>query len=422
MDIKFIYEGLSKKLSFTFLTIIQFTIVFLCIYVAIDTLSKVNKATKELTEVFDNGYFYEMDESLCITDLGLMDDRYILEDFKELLKIKDYFDNNSKLDFLSINYTEILIDIDKGIANSSVMNPKESFNGKEYLRAEAYCTNKVYLENMNYDFIDGSFNEFEKIKDDGILPVILGSNYKDKCNVSDFIEIYNPFKGMAYKMKVIGILDEDSYIFQDGVGNDKMPLSNAILFPFDESILDAKSKDYNSIAIAKTSLENYLKSGFVKLEDKEMDSAVNNYLLSNKFKFQIKDINESIKEYKEEVYTVAKPIIYTVTIIILFTIISVIVVMSNSINKSKQEFGINIMLGATMRDIRLRVLGEVIGLFILSSIISLILINLVSFVTYSTVNFVITIGIISIVITFIARVLLNKLNKCSVNDLVRRKE
>lgn len=422
MDFKFIYEGLSKKLSFTLLTIIQFTIVFLCIYVAIDTFVKVNSTTKELIEVFDDGYFYELDESMCITDLASTDNRFLLEDFRELLKIKDFFDKNPKIEFLTMSYSELLIDKNASIPNSSRVNMIENLNEKEYLRVEAYCINKAYVENMNYNYIQGSHNDFKEVEKNGTLSVIVGYNYKNKYKVSDFIEVYNPIKGETEKLNIVGILNSDSYIFEESASMNKISLNNAIIFPINEEIFSCDVNNENEILRAKTSLQNYLQSGFIKLSDKELESVVNDFLIKNKFKFQLKDINQSIREFKDEIYFLTKPIIYTVTIVIIFTIISVIVVMTNSINKSKQEFGINIMLGATLKDIRNRVLGEVIMLVILSSIISIFIISFVDFVNLRGINIVITMIIIGIIVLFISIILINKLNKYSINQLVRRRE
>ena len=95
--------------------------------------------------------------------------------------------------------------------------------------------------------------ELTKVFDDGELPVILGGNYKAKYKVGDTIDFLNSIKddGVVEKLRVIGILDNNNYIFLGGISYEKRSSDNAILIPFDESILQRDMKNESNVFMAR---------------------------------------------------------------------------------------------------------------------------------------------------------------------------
>lgn len=188
-------------------------------------------------------------------------------------------------------------------------------------------------------------------------------------------------------MKVIGILSEDNYVHENGILSARQSLKNSILFPFNQSMISINNGNLRLERINEVELSNYLKSGCVILKNNESVDKINKDLSSFELKYQLKDLNKSMEEYKNDLVDRLKPGIYMAIIVIVFSIISVVIVMINSIVKDKREFGINIMMGATMRDIRIRVLGQIFLLLGISIVISTIILRCFNAFKFNIIDF-----------------------------------
>lgn len=70
MNFKFIYEGLSKKITFSILTIIQFIIALLCIYVGIETINNINKSVDSVNKYFGHGRYYKIEDKMTFGEIS----------------------------------------------------------------------------------------------------------------------------------------------------------------------------------------------------------------------------------------------------------------------------------------------------------------------------------------------------------------
>lgn len=425
MNFKFICEGLSKKIIFSVLTIIQFTIVLVCIYVGIGSMDDINKSVNSVNKYFDEGEYYKVDDEMAMSQ-GFSSDESIVRKNNNILKdIKSYFDSNNNIEFLSVRSDVVLVRKDEAINEAIVTYTMMNFENTDYMRVQGFCVNKKFLEKMNYGFLDGSIDGFNIEKDKDYIPVILGYVYKDKYKVGDRIETLRVDDTGEFKkseMKVIGILSEDNYVHEDGILVEKQSLKNAVLFPYDENITLMKDGNAKLELIKNIELKNYLKSGYVMLNNGKSADKVNKELLNFEVKYRLDDLNKSMQEHKDELINQLKPGIYMAIIIILFSIVSVVIVMINAVVKDKKEFGINIMMGATMADIRIRVLGQVFLLLAMSIVISSIILKSFAVFKFNIIDLALTVGVMICVLIVISTMLILTLNKYSVNDLIRRNE
>lgn len=425
MNIKFIYEGLSKKVVFALLTIIQFTIGILCIYSAIGLFNNVNKSVASVNKYFDDGRYYKIDSKMALSEASSVDEVSVKKNISTFKDIKSYFDNNSNIEFLSVRNDEVLVRKEEAIPETIVTYNPVRFKNDDYIRIQGFCVNKKFLEKMGYEFLEGDYKEFNIDRGKSYIPVVLGYTYKDRYKVGDRIETLDIDDRGEYKkseMKVIGILSENNYVHEDGILSERQSLKNAILFPFNEYMVSISNGNSKLQFINSIELKNYLGSGYVILNNNESVDRINSDLLKFRLKYQLKDLNKSMEEYKKELMDKLKPAIYMIIIVILFSAISIIVVMINSINKDKREFGINIMLGATMMDIRTRVLGQVFLLLGISGVISTIIIKSFKLFKFNIVDLGLTIGAMMVILIAVSAIIILALNKYSINDLIRRSE
>lgn len=425
MNFKFICEGLSKKIIFSILTVIQFTIVVLCIYIGIGTLNEINKSINSINGYFDEGNYYKINGNLSINKGFSIQEDDVKKNIVDLKEIKSYFDNNKNIEFLSVRSDEILMKKDLAITETIVSYIMVSFDNTDYIRTQGFCVNKNFMKNMDYEFLDGSIEDFEIEKNKEYIPVILGNTYSDKYSVGDMIETLDFDETGDYKkseMKVIGILSENNYVHQNGISSERQSLNNAILFPFDENITLIDNGNAKMKININIELKNYLDNGYAILNNSESAQDINNDLLKFETKYQLEDLTKSMEDYKYEYIEQLKPGIYMAGIVIIFSVISVVVVMINAIAKEKKEFGINIMIGATMRNIRVRVLGQVFLLLGISIVFLGIILKSFDSFRFNIIDLILTIGVMLGILIIISIIIILSLNKYSINDLIRRNE
>lgn len=420
MNFKFIYEGISKKISFSLLTILQLTVGIVCIYLSLVMMSDSSSAVRKMNNYFSDQNYYMIDRSKAKIDLANINGE-VLKD------IKKYLDSKENIEFLSANSTVTLMKEKDSLEDAIVSFENVQFDKSNYSRSQSYQINKKFIEKMNYKFLDGGIDKFNiNTKDnDSKMPIILGYNYKDKYSVGDEIEeIHWSDEGNFKKgtMVVVGVLDNNNYICEQGVIENITSLNNSILLPFNEDNMLLKGGNKDSEMIRTVDLFNYITKGYIILGAEENVSNFKDDLQNFKYKLDIKNLNEEISKYKKDNFEDIKPILSVTIAVMVFTIISIVVVMINSILTDKKEFGINMLLGATLKDIKVRVIGQVLVLLGISIVLSTIIILAINVIPFNMYIYGFTLSIISILITIICIIIVLNLKRYSVSDLVRRNE
>ena len=424
MKFRFIYEGLSKKITFSILTIIQFTIGILCIYTSIELINDVNSSIDDINKYFGNGKYYKIEGSMVDKEI-MPDDEAVERNIVILKEIKAYLDNNKNLDLLSARRDEVFVKKGEELNDAIVISDIINFQDTNYIRVQSFSANSKFLEKMNYKMLEGSIQGFSIEKDKDYIPVILGYAYKDKYKIGDKIETLRINERWEYekgKMRVIGILTEDNYVYENGMLTEGQSLNNAILLPYTEFFRLDSSGNSKLKTLSTIELHNYLMAGYILLDDNDLLEKINEDLLKFQLKYQLKDLSKSMEEYKSSNMEKVKPLIYMAVIVILFSLISVVIVMINTIIKDKKDFGINIMMGATMADIRMRVLGQVFLLLGMSIVIATIILKSIQIFDFNIMVLFLTLGVMVVILMIISLIIILTLNKYSINDLIRRSE
>ncbi|MGL5867563.1 hypothetical protein, partial [Clostridium chrysemydis] len=388
MNLKFIWEGISKKIGFSILTVVQFVVAIICIFIAFQTINDINKSTDNVKDSFSNGVYYKIDNRISQNELNAFNKDTIDKDISELIKIKNKLNEDKEIRFLSAESNEVMIKKDETINNTIVTYEPIKYKNHDYLRVQGLCVNEEFLKDMNYKFISGGVGDFQRKSNE--FPIILGSSYREKYKVLDTIysiDLIADSNIQEIKMKVVGILDSGNYVYENGIMAEGKLLDNTIIYPFNDGVLKKERKDERMEGIVKSSLVNHISAGYLVTQNREYINEISNELLEYKYKFKLVDLNDSIKEYKNEIKDSLSPVIVTSIIVILFSLISVIIVMINSISKDKREYGINIMVGATLKDIKFRVIGELYVLLSLSLIVSGVILNTIPELKFNIFDF-----------------------------------
>lgn len=424
MNLKFIHEGISKRILFSFLTVIQFTIAIICIYISVQFISDVAKKVSDVNKQFGNDKYYKFDNTMAIDKLFVSDEEIVENNINVLQDMKRYIDNNKNISFISCNSDAIFVKKEQVMQAALLDYQVLKFDNVDYMRTQGGYVNKLFLEKMNYKFIEGGIENFN-VKSHSKTPVIVGSTYKEKYSVGDEITASIKNSDGEYKEEqvvIVGILSDDSYINFGGLYLDNQSLKNTILLPYNDALLMKNINESNLKNSQRLYLSQYISGGYVILKDDKIFNEINNYFINSGLKFQLIDFNNAIEKYKKESIDGFKPILYIASMIIIFSIISVIIVMVNAISKEKKEYGINIMLGATMRDIKIRMLGQIITLLGVSFFISIGILKNFEIFRFNINHLMVTIYVLIIIVMIIAKIIIAKLNKYSINDLVRRSE
>lgn len=423
MNLKFIWEGISKKIGFSILTVVQFVVAIICIFIAFQTINDINKSTDNVKDSFSNGVYYKIDNRISQNELNAFNKDTIDKDISELIKIKNKLNEDKEIRFLSAESNEVMIKKDETINNTIVTYEPIKYKNHDYLRVQGLCVNEEFLKDMNYKFISGGVGDFQRKSNE--FPIILGSSYKEKYKVGDTIysiDLIADSNIQEIKMKVVGILDSGNYVYENGIMAEGKLLDNTIIYPFNDGVLKKERKDERMEGIVKSSLVNHISAGYLVTQNREYINEISNELLEYKYKFKLVDLNDSIKEYKNEIKDSLSPVIVTSIIVILFSLISVIIVMINSISKDKREYGINIMVGATLKDIKFRVIGELYVLLSLSLIVSGVILNTIPELKFNIFDFLLASLCMIFLIALVSLILIYNLNKISIDTLMRRKE
>ncbi|MGL6185798.1 MAG: hypothetical protein ACRC1T_10515 [Clostridium chrysemydis] len=423
MNLKFIWEGISKKIGFSILTVVQFVVAIICIFIAFQTINDINKSTDNVKDSFSNGVYYKIDNRISQNELNAFNKDTIDKDISELIKIKNKLNEDKEIRFLSAESNEVMIKKDETINNTIVTYEPIKYKNHDYLRVQGLCVNEEFLKDMNYKFISGGVGDFQRKSNE--FPIILGSSYREKYKVLDTIysiDLIADSNIQEIKMKVVGILDSGNYVYENGIMAEGKLLDNTIIYPFNDGVLKKERKDERMEGIVKSSLVNHISAGYLVTQNREYINEISNELLEYKYKFKLVDLNDSIKEYKNEIKDSLSPVIVTSIIVILFSLISVIIVMINSISKDKREYGINIMVGATLKDIKFRVIGELYVLLSLSLIVSGVILNTIPELKFNIFDFLLASLCMIFLITLVSLILIYNLNKISIDTLMRRKE
>lgn len=437
MRVKYALKSVKSNKAFSLVLILQLICIFIAMYNIIDYSNTINYLSEKVEKIYANRSIYRFgyDEESFFT-INNQDEGLKL--IKELSDSEEYI-------FTIAAPTEIPVILFDGYRQFIYQNCPiiETQDKQRYTYINSFSVNKNALDAYNVELESGRYfkeSEYEQLEE-GVLPIILGHDYKDIFKVGDIIEYV--MINDIYKAKVVGILKEDETIpikfdnnnveANGNVDSNNYNLNGIMLIPYGENTI-----------MNKLNISNVFWYNFVlldsSLEDKRKDSILNEIedkienTIDSKFnrKSYDKEITLELDKYKELKANYS----LTAIVAIVFSAITMIVSMLNSIKKRKREFGIYISCGATMKDIIGIIFFQMIAMVVIAIISTIIILKIYflyfeidSFylvfdsVEFRTINYKI-IGLMLLFGVFYSSITsiipLRKLSKLDIHELLRK--
>lgn len=184
--------------------------------------------------------------------------------------------------------------------------------------------------------------------------------------------------------------------------------------------------------IYKIDLINNNFNGYININEKDevkIKGIIDDIILNaknNGFDIKVVSINETIETFRDSISEQENIIKFLLIILSIFTSVGIISSLSYSVLNQTKEFGIHIMHGAIMKDLAIRVLYELIGMFIVANLcVALIIVKFLNndiILKFNSQSFLSTI-IISLIFSFLLSIIpIYKTMNFTIDELVRGKE
>lgn len=340
-NFKYAFNEISRRPFLFIIIIIQIAVATIILSSGLDTSLKVMKKTEQAKEVLREDIYNIVVNNPEDTLKNIEENKekivdlyeYISEEYKgyDVIQANMFIKDFSEKDSFAYSLDE-----------KTVFNPGASARG-EFNNIKVVQISKEYINNFNLKVESGRSFSSDDFNDKDIIPVILGANYKGIYKVGDVFDFYDYEVDEMRKIEVIGILNEDSYYY-----------NQTDIEILDDQIIYAKS-DIN----LSSSNENIYKGiTFIHLITDNKDEALVN--IQNKckelglFTISLQGSDECmeivISELNKEVFSSLS----ISACILLFIIISITTIQMNLVEVRINEFVVHLLSGATKRDIVIR--------------------------------------------------------------------
>jgi|GEM_PF-1822129 len=267
--------------------------------------------------------------------------------------------------------------------------------------------------------------------DNIVLPVLLGSTYKDLYQIGDEIENAHPATSKGVTLSVIGFLNENSYFYDNN--NEKIILNRYMIIPNYDINYDYVLSDgsYESFFSDSYNVFNKLINARIICSDENADAASKMFykmINENKlYELSLIDETSGMQQYLNGLkdQTVSCGII-AVFMILLGVVMFCFQVYYN-IRKNRKRYGIYIISGITLKQLFILMIANALTIFILSDMLLIILyfwLNNGMIFDFGTNDYTIAVlFMIEVVLTvFMAFFGLFKLKKMNLCTLLRENE
>lgn len=412
-NFKFSLLELERKPFFSILTIIQLIVSFVLIYMCLAFSNSVSNKVGVVDNIFNGKNYYTINSNNTnyLTEIDVDN----IQEFMNMIDSRNIDVYSVSTDSLPIKCSDISPDKIVGFGGED--------NG--YNQVKVIYVNSNYINNIGIDLSEGEFN------DNSYVPVILGEGYRNQFKIGDKIESvrFDLNENIVNETLIVtGFAKKGSLVCINGSPDDLIEVDNYIIIQRD---LDLKMKlkkydDENKEMNEKIIIYNYLTNAYYDFKEsgdiKKIEKSTSNSGLNFKFESNNEKIDEFIKENSTTLWQIRVFVIF----ILFFTIISIIIVMINSINDNSKEYGINMMVGASNKDIACRILYQIIILFSTSLAVALFIIwRFICDDIYITMNFINVFELIiicTVICIFTCIMPSKKLKKISLNSIMKGSE
>lgn len=306
---------------------------------------------------------------------------------------------------------------------------KGTFKSEHPTTLELFKVNYGAYNKINPKITDGEglvesdFLEFVDREERGQTPIIISDKYKDALKVGDILE----FETLKFKIK--GFFDSELKWFNDNkYVQDKMllPFFDKVIAPFNLYFGDDEfTKDFENGMFGQCIF--LFNEKFSEDEFKGLIVDLNN---KYKIKLEISNAQKLIDGFDQYTRKISFSTNFRALLLIIFTIFSIALITRNNIHCRKKEFGVRISTGASLRHLKILILLEnfvFLGCATIFSLISTYKYNstiefsetVLKDLYYREFYVVLIISVILLIlITIVSEIILKKLNKISINELI----
>lgn len=378
--LKYLLEGILKnktKNLILFLQVLFCTLLFYFVtaeYInLIDLENKLNnlKNHDEIQILFDIS-----DES------RLFEDTFIETDILDKLN-KFYIYLSENKNFKSYTLNDSILELKNNRLSSEV---------------NILHVNEEFMRQFNIDISDGRNFTKDDFKDTDVTPVLLGEDFKKYYSIGETI---NDYEDKIYK--IIGFINKKSFYLDLKKSDNIYSFDNMVVAPIQNKNIKSIS-DYDML----------INNTYILSKDRDILSGIQNKSSElGLYTYKFKSLNSQFESIKISTKNYIESMSLILILILGFSILSCISNTLQYIDDNMKDISINLLCGASIKDILLRIMMPIITIMIISDSI-VIFLDETGFASHITILFSIFITIFIMIFPYV------KLNKIRLIDLLRR--
>ena len=303
------------------------------------------------------------------------------------------------------------------------------YTSDDMLYLKAVYVSQGFEKEQHIELSSGSWFKTEDFNvsspDNIVLPVLLGSAYKDICKTGDKIENAHPAVSKAVTLSVIGFLKENSYFYDNN--NEKTILNRYMVIPNCDITYDYVLTDqsYDSFFSDTYNIFNKIVNARIICSNENADAASEMFykMLNDNKLYEFSLINETsgMRQYLSslEGRTVSCGII--AVFMILLSVVMFCFQVYYNIRKNRKKYGIYMISGITFKQLFVLMIANALTIFILSDMLLCILnfsLNNGMILDFGTNDYTITVlfiieTLLSLFMAFFGLYKLKKMNLCT---------
>lgn len=367
------------------LLIIAFSFSFIALNITVTNFISASNEQSAAEESYGDKVFYKINfigEDEVLNRLSSDKYKENIKDLYDSLKQCDLFDysytfadsmlfyNGDDFDYSSDDFPlykkECLLGYEEGEA--------DFYESENILTLKAIYASPDFIKEKHVTLSKGSWFTTDDFtvnnRDNIVLPVLLGSSYKDIYQIGDKIENAHPATSKAVTLSVIGFFDENSYFYDNN--NEKVILNRYMIIPnYDigyNYVLDDGS--YDSFFSETYNVFNKLINARIICSDKNANAASEMFykmINENKlYELSLIDETSGMQQYLNGLkdQTVSCSII--AIFMILLSVIMFCFQVYYNIRKNRKKYGVYMINGITSKQLFVLMLANALTIFILS--------------------------------------------------------
>lgn len=383
MSFFIIKNGIKILRKHVLQTIIMTLLAFFCLYIlgaAIGAKETSHKAEKKFTETYGEMTMYNTTEFLSDTVYYNFRNESGRENYDKLHSFLESLKKNDEFDFVSLSsqFVEITSQpMDEqflyGYEDGNTAAPQPGPNGETMYETKSLQVSSKFFDTFAVSVAEGrGFEDSDYIlNEDGEIPVLLGSAYKDTFSIGDTFDGYYLFE--MFKYRVIGFIGDDSF-FYNKANNKMTSCERYIILP---ALYSDKADEF-----ARDLLLDHV-YGFVnssigyevtkqKFEDLLSEAGLGNWNIFLYYKGAA--TSESVLDkYSAMTGEVSKQFGLIVVIMLCFASMVNIISLCSMLRENFQTFGVEMLCGASLKSIISESSSAVTMIMLLSDIFASLL-------------------------------------------------